>query len=387
MQALRSWLGASGDVSISDSLRDLPQQIFRKTVCVGDGPGIRRGRVSGSHNFDFSLNFEPRSEGGGLCQTGVLVASASMRSEGGRPLPITCGWKRRIGAHPIEIPGIHGSMYHASADDIGMDIICQGEAAGDARLGQAYAVIGPFELDPNTRMSLERLIAYGGNRFPVRHYRDQDDPHPRDLQIHVTQDYVKVVHPGAESRSHDHELVAKYSADYPKVVIHPLDTCKFRLELSEERDKIYHFVALSRPSRDLIALLIRCFHSRRYVATSFILSRLFQNPATPGAPLTSVTAEDFDVRSHGARLATELDRTVAQLEAVEKVVRNANEEKRQLQAQLQETINSYTTAIEKLHHSLRLPKVALLLRCSCSSMMRGHFTVDCNSRCRSFKQV
>ncbi|CAE8654040.1 unnamed protein product, partial [Polarella glacialis] len=102
----------------------------------------------------------------------------------------------------------------------------------------------------------------------------------RDLQIHVTQDHVKVVHPGAERGSS--EVLAPYSADYPKVIIHPLDTCKFRLELSEEQDKVYHFVALSRTSRDLIALLIRCFHARQYVATAFILSRLFQNPATPG---------------------------------------------------------------------------------------------------------
>merc|ERR1719401_961217 len=179
---------------------------------------------------------------------------------------------------------------------------------------------------------------------------DQDDPHPRDLQIHVKQDYVKVVHPGADRGSS--EVVAPYSADNPKVVIHPLDTCKFRLELSEEHEKIYHFVALSRTSRDLIALLIRCFHSRKYVATSFILSRLFQNPATPGAPLTTVQHGDFDVRGLGDRLGKELDRTVGQLEVVERVVKTANAEKSELQAQLRETIESYTQAIENLQRQL-----------------------------------
>ncbi|CAE8587663.1 unnamed protein product, partial [Polarella glacialis] len=214
----------------------------------------------------------------------------------------------------------------------------------------AHGVIGPFELDPITRMSLENILSSGASRFPVRHFRDQNDPHPRDLQIHVTQDHVKVVHPGAERGSS--EVLAPYSADYPKVIIHPLDTCKFRLELSEEQDKVYHFVALSRTSRDLIALLIRCFHARQYVATAFILSRLFQNPATPGAPLTSVAHYDLDIERLGDRLGKELNRNVAQLESVEKVVRNANLEKRELQAQLGETINSYTEAIEKLHQQL-----------------------------------
>lgn len=359
METLRSLLGGgSGQAmslqAISESLRNLPQEILRQIDSTGDGASHMRGRVSGAPSYHFSLHFEPRSEGAGLCQTGVLVATATTRSDGGQPVPITCRWKRRIGAHLIEIPGISGSMYHTSADDIGMDIVCQAEPASGSAVGQAYGVLGPFELDPITKMSLENLISSGASRFPVRHYRDEDDPHPRDLQIHVTQDHVKVVHPGADRQSS--EVLAPYTADYPKVVIHPLDTCKFRLELSDEVDKIYHFVALSRTSRDLIALLIRCFHSRKYVATSFILSQLFQNPATPGAPLTSVHTDGFDVHGLGDRLGKELDRTVGQLEAVERVVRNANLEKTELQAQLRETISSYTEAIEKLHQQLAMAK-------------------------------
>ena len=32
------------------------------------------------------------------------------------------------------------------------------------------------------------------------------------------------------------QVMAPYSADYPKVIIHPTDTCKFRLELCDEQD-------------------------------------------------------------------------------------------------------------------------------------------------------
>eukprot|EP00435_Cladocopium_sp_Y103_P032120 s1597_g8.t1 len=299
-------------------------------------------------SFQFSLHFEPRSEHGGLCQTGVLVASA--QDGEGRPLPLTCRWRRRIGSHTVEIPGITSSMYHASADDVGMQIICLAEPEGQRQLGVAQAIIGPFELDPITRMSLENIVSSGASRFPVRHFRDQNDPHPRDLQIHVTQEHVKVVHPGAGRGSG--EVMAPYSADYPKVIIHPTDTCKFRLELCDEQDKIFHFVALSRTMRDLITLLVRTFHARQYVATSFILSRLFQDPARPGAPLTTIMTQEFDLQRLADRLGKELDRTVGQLESVERVVRNSNNEKRELQAQLSETIGSYTEAIEKLHQQL-----------------------------------
>jgi len=359
MQALRGFLETLGSEQnfqqISDSIRDLPQQIRRLSTTgqVDSGPVHRHGRVTGDHQYHFALHFEPRSEGGTLCQTGVLVASATTKSDGGQPLPITCHWRRRIGAHLMDIPGIHGSMYYSSADDIGMDIVCQAlppnGASFDGCQGRATGVLGPFELDPITRLSLENLISSGGSRFPVRHFRDQDDPHPRDLQIHVTQDYVKVVHPGAERGS---EIISHYNADFPKAIIHPLDTCKFRLELGEEREKVYHFVALSRTSRDLIALLIRCFHARKYIATSLILSSLGQNPATPGAPLTALAKDRFDIHMLLGRLGRELDRTVGQLGKVEKVVRNAAQEKQQLQAQLRETIHSYTEAIEKLHQQL-----------------------------------
>jgi len=351
MQGWRSLFGAVGD-----AVRNLPNEILRQIDSSGDGHTHLRGRVSGPSSYHFSLHFEPRGNaGGGLYQSGVLVATASSRADGGHPVPITCRWKRRLGAHLIEIPGINGSMYHTSADDIGADVVCVAEPAGDPGQGQAVGVLGPFMLDPINKMSLENMLASENTRFPVRHYRDEDDPHPRDLQIHVMQDYVKVVHPGADRGSS--EVVAPYSADYPKVVIHPLDTCKFRLELSEEADKIYHFVALSRQSRDSIALLIRCFHSRKYVATSFILSRLFQNPATPGAPLTTHVQHDgFDIHALGERLGKELDRTVGQLEVVEKVVKNATNEKGELQAQLRETISSYTEAIEQLHQQLAVAR-------------------------------
>lgn len=353
MQALRDLFGGGGDVnlqSVGDALRDLPQQFLRRASQAGDGPGQRRAPVSGNHRFHFVLQFEPRSEGGGLCQTGVLVASAYTGTDERSSMPIMCQWKRRIGAHLIEIPNINGTMYHTSADDIGMEIVCQASVTGDPSLGTALGIMGPFELDPITRLSLENLIVSGVSSFPARHCRNEDDPQPRDLQIRVTMDFVKVVHPGADRGAS--EVSAPYTADYPKVVLHPVDTNKFTLFLTDEQEKTYRFQALSRTSRDLIALLVRCFHARKYVGTSFILSRLFQNPATPGAPLTSVEATDFDLSSLVERLGRELNRTVSQLEVVERVVRNANAEKGELQAQLRETIGSYTEAIEKLHTQL-----------------------------------
>jgi hypothetical protein len=216
--------------------------------------------------FAFDLRFEARNESGiGLSQSGVLVARAADQA-GGQPIAFECRWKRKIGAHFVEIPGITQTMYNLSADDIGMSIVCVAKALNGVE-GTASGEVGPIELDPITWLGLEDLVARGGgSRFPVRHYRDPDDPHPRDAQIHVTQDYVKVVVPGPERGNH--EETAAFSADFPKVVLHPVDTQKFRLELGDGQENVYHFAGYSRTARDTFALLVRYFHSRREVTTS-----------------------------------------------------------------------------------------------------------------------
>ncbi|CAE8735761.1 unnamed protein product, partial [Polarella glacialis] len=119
---------------IGDTIRDHAQQLLGSATGSSDGPVQRRGKVYGDHRFQFALHFEPRSEHGGLCQTGVLVASATTFD--GRTIPLKCQWKRQVGAHLIEISGINTNMYHTSADDIGMHIACTAEPEGDWGLGQ-----------------------------------------------------------------------------------------------------------------------------------------------------------------------------------------------------------------------------------------------------------
>lgn len=76
--------------------------------------------------------------------------------------------------------------------------------------------------------------------------------------IHVVQDEVRIVQPGITEKF-DKEVSIPYAGDYPRLVIHPLDTLKFRLIMGEGKPDM-HFSALSRQSRDLIALTVRVFH-------------------------------------------------------------------------------------------------------------------------------
>lgn len=242
----------------------------------------------------------------------------------------------------VEIPNISSNMYQISADDIGTHIRVAAVAADgeDGYRGTAMGEIGPFELDPSTRRSLDNAIGAGGSRFPVRHYKNETDAEAstQDLVIHVMQEDVKVVTPGMTEK-HNKEVNTHYGADYPKVIIHPLDTVKFQLVFSE--DKIFHLAALSRTSRDLVALTIRCFHARKYISTSYILSH------------QRGQSDALDLQVMISRLTQELNRAIGSKERIERVLKKTAEEKSSLDAQLHETITSYTTVIETLQQAVQ----------------------------------
>jgi hypothetical protein len=134
--------------------------------------------------------------------------------------------------------------------------------------------------------------------------------------------------------------------DYPRVIVHPLDKFKFQLLMSESQ--FYHLVAPSRTARDLIAVTIRCFHAKKFHPASAILERLLPiQQLVPGAPQPPVDSRlDSCIRLE--RLTKELNRAMQQKEVSDRVLRNTNNEKRQLQEQLIETISGFTDMIENL---------------------------------------
>mmetsp|Transcript_34962 Transcript_34962/g.62990 ORF Transcript_34962/g.62990 Transcript_34962/m.62990 type:complete len:662 (+) Transcript_34962:86-2071(+) len=331
---------------LKENLQELPKRWLTR-LDQNASQDYLLGSVSGECNYHFTFKLE----GGGLLQTGVLVASAESTPSGGLPVPLKCRWKRRVGDLPMEIPGVTSNMYQISADDVGTDICVEAQPADmdDGHHGVVVGEIGPFELDPATRRSLDNALGLGGSRFTVMQSRLPGEPAApnsrQDLVIQVSTEGVRVSPvQGKEGR----EVYAEYSGDYPRVIIHPLDTSKFQLVLSGS--KTFHLIALSRTSRDLIALTIRCFHAKKYLSTATILQELLpvQQPLAAGSPLPAANGR-LDSCIVLERLSKELNRSMQQKEISEKVLRNTNHEKKQLQAQLMETISGFTEVIEGLN--------------------------------------
>eukprot|EP00440_Ansanella_granifera_P044628 gb/GFBE01048365.1/.p1 GENE.gb/GFBE01048365.1/~~gb/GFBE01048365.1/.p1 ORF type:complete len:658 (+),score=174.26 gb/GFBE01048365.1/:1-1974(+) len=351
MQTLKDLTSSLGDNASLQKLRDNLNDLPKRWLSRLDQPeDYLLGNVTGECNYHFKFKLE----GGGFFQTGVLVASAES-TPGGLPVPLKCKWKRRVGDMPVEIPGVTSNMYQISADDVGTDISVEAQPADadDGHHGVVVGEIGPFELDPATRRSLDNALGLGGNRFTVMQSRLPGEVGAggrQDLSIQVSTEGVRVAAVQGAGYAQGREakdFYAEYSPDYPKVIIHPLDTSKFQLVMSGS--KTYHLIALSRTSRDLIALTIRCFHAKKYLSTASILQTLLpvQQPMAPGASMPATDAR-LDSCIVLERLAKELNRAMQQKEVSEKVLRNTNHEKKQLQEQLMETISGFTEVIEGL---------------------------------------
>lgn len=350
MQTLQCFAGSLQDHANLAMIRDRLQDIPRRWMTRADeGEDYLLGNVSGDYNYHFTFKLE----GGGFFQTGVLVASAE-NAPGGLPVPLRCKWRRRIGDMPVEIPSVTSNMYQISADDIGTDICVEASPADmdDGQVGMALGEIGPFELDPSTRRSLDNALGTGGNRFIVSQSSTPADRSSlrQDMAVVVANDSVKVtqIQLGAENRNR--ETTHEYSPDYPKVIIHPLDTCKFQLIMNETR--AFHLQAQSRTARDLIALTIRCFHAKKYLPTASVLQELFPVHAI-GAPEAVVAGDShLDECILLERLTKELNRAMHKKDMLEKVLRNTHHEKKQLQAQLEETIRGFGEVINSCEDQL-----------------------------------
>mmetsp|Transcript_34577 Transcript_34577/g.98355 ORF Transcript_34577/g.98355 Transcript_34577/m.98355 type:complete len:665 (+) Transcript_34577:77-2071(+) len=330
---------------LRDNLQDLPRRILSRLDAPRD---TTYGRVSGEFNYRFTFKLEG---GGGFFQTGVLVAAAE--SPTGLPVPLRCRWKRRVGEVPVEIMGVTSNMYQISADDIGTEVLVEAQPADfeDGLFGVALGEIGPFELDPSTRRSLDNAVGLGGQRFAVTQIREgTSSSGNRELSINVSTDCVRVANTqGSQGR----EVVAEYSQEYPRVIIHTFDIVKFQLVMNESRS--FCLAAPSRTVRDLIALTIRFFHARKHISMTSVLRQVLP-VQTVAAGIAAAAPTLPDPRLERCvvleRLTRELNRAMQQKDSLDRVLRNTCAENRHLQEQLSDSIAGFTEVIGSLEEQV-----------------------------------
>mmetsp|Transcript_23192 Transcript_23192/g.17620 ORF Transcript_23192/g.17620 Transcript_23192/m.17620 type:complete len:209 (+) Transcript_23192:489-1115(+) len=193
---------------------------------------------------------------------------------------------------------------------------------------------------------------------------DEEESKVVDANLFVNSHVIKLCFSDSfGGTASDDAIALKYTIDYPRIELHPYDTQRFTVFYSDEKvdakycfNKCIQMKALSRQSRDLIALAIKCFSAHTYYVNSKIISNL--NQEAKGAKV----AQESTVSS----VLLELEFVKRELYNQIKVVKGLETDKQKLKEDLIEmekeisrTIESYTsifTSSEKddLRDSIKL---------------------------------
>ncbi|CAI2362673.1 unnamed protein product [Moneuplotes crassus] len=194
------------------------------------------------------------------------------------PIAIRCTWKRVKGKRVYKMNDITGNTYPLSADDVGCIIRVEATAMEDHYEGTVYAEFGPVTVEPATKKSLEYILASGSSQFPVSVYYHGDRnklPEEREgdegklivyvdkVELYIKKKKTTIVSPKVEVSQVDSQMLHLCYFDKDEMFLG-------EKEFSNSLD----IRALTRKSRDLIVLSIRCFSALNQYKNSKVISML-----------------------------------------------------------------------------------------------------------------
>lgn len=147
--------------------------------------------------------------------------------------------------------------------------------------------------------------------------------------------------------ANDDAIALKYTIDYPRIELHPYDTHKFKIYYSDDKieakyefNKCIEMRALSRQSRDLIALAIKCFSAHTYFINSKIISNLNKDSKTEeskGNLETTISAVLLELEF----VKRELYNQIGVVKCLDEEKGKLKEDMRKMEDEMATTIESY----------------------------------------------
>ena len=323
--------------------------------------------VYGEYNYEFKF----------FTQTNYVYLASNLVAEAkdkgtGLPFAMKWKWQRIRGKRVYNLNAIHGNVYQLSAEDVGwkikVEVIPMEE---DLYEGNAYAEFGPVTVEPSARQSLEYILGSGGSRFPVTIYYPEDRHKMIDERMFkegtliISNKTIKLEEKqDLSGKSKEVIFDCKYTIDHPKIDISSNDTKMLSIDYYDDDDfygseKRLNFSldlrALSRQSRDLIALSIRWFSALNYFKNSKIINTLNQDDDDlDGSPLKKSQKEKDAL----TELLIELDFVKRELyeqiginKELEVERNNARKQFLDLENEMEQTLEGYRIVLQEQEHS------------------------------------
>ncbi|GBE59146.1 DNA topoisomerase 2, putative [Babesia ovata] len=254
--------------------------------------------VSGEFDFGFNVKFHPH-------EIGVVIATVSGVNE----LDCTFKWKRRHASYEVDIEHTDGPRYSLTADDIGTSLIIHCTHSGG--LGTAIGEIGPFDVDVASRRAIQDALINSTARHDLFLERDatsvkclcdvlkipahamKTDGSSVKYAMYIMAEEVQL-QPDDDIKG-DGILKCKYSSSFPRLRLCTEDPLKLFLRISEKHELTLR--AFSKQQRDMVALMLRAFHSRQLILNTLEANSLevmrdgkLQDPTEGGKRLDVVLA-------------------------------------------------------------------------------------------------
>ncbi|GIX60843.1 DNA topoisomerase 2 [Babesia caballi] len=296
--------------------------------------------VSGEYNFGFNLKFHPQ-------EIGVVVATVS----GVKEEDCVFRWARRHATYEIDIDHVTGPRYALSADDIGTSLVLYCTPNGD--LGTAIGEIGPIDVDVTSRRAIQDALISSTARHDLFLERDASTARSLSGCLHAPEQAPKAdgshvkyvmyimseeVQLQPDDFTAEGVIKGRYSSSYPRVRLCKDDALRLFLRINDKHEITLR--AFSKQQRDMIALMLRAFHSRLLILNALEANSLevlrdgkLQDPTNGGRHLDVVLA----LQKANDDLSVSLDETTR----LRREVSRCKQEKSYLESEIENTIKVF----------------------------------------------
>ncbi|EPT28881.1 hypothetical protein TGME49_232150 [Toxoplasma gondii ME49] len=342
--------------------------------------------VWGDGNFHVILQEQRQSEDA----AGQLTAEPRAKEGEGRVNPerFTYRWRRVFpNGVLVDVPDVTGNTYFISADDIGCKVQVTCSCPRSAFVGEMHASLGPFQVDSRSRSCVLNSLARGGSRFPCCAVLEEDlagrdgrlaassleadrmarREEGREFFVYVNHEEVVITQRGGPATSSESESFlasggvsslldrrwsARFSAEYPKLLLHSQHPKRFTVALSEE--KVFVLDAYTRHQRDLVAVTLRSFHARAIVGASTLLDLVHSMSCTGRTPpaadeiISELEDKRVDLYVMVHSLCSELHSAVAGRLRTMRDWARVSKEKEALEEEMTSTIQAFQSQIADL---------------------------------------
>ncbi|GFE53109.1 DNA topoisomerase 2, putative [Babesia ovis] len=222
--------------------------------------------ISGDYNFGFNVKFHPQ-------EIGVVVATVS----GVKESECVFKWRRKHDSYEVDIDYVTGPRYILTADDVGNSLILH--CISNDGLGTAIGEIGPFDVDVTSRRAIQDALINSTARHDLFLERDASSVRSilevlRTPEANIKPDgsnikYVIYIMSEEVQLQPDDDfkgeeiLKCRYTSSYPRVRLCNEDPLRMYLRISDKHELTLR--TFSKQQRDMVALMLRAFHSRMLI--------------------------------------------------------------------------------------------------------------------------